>query len=176
MSQKSSSQKSFKLPWWLQLALGLAFVFVIYLIAISSNSYLSAWDEEDSNFYATATQALKMFSIHPTAPTAIIFWEKDCEECQSTIRAFQGASSNLRVYGVHLANGEREVEIRKAWLRIAPRTSATLIDKSELIQTSFHVKSVPWSFIILPKQKKIFSYWGDASKARQRMLEIIKSE
>ena len=177
MSEKlPGSRSSFRLPWFVQLGAGLAFVALIYLIGISSTSYVSEWDEQNSSDYETSMQALRMFSLHPTAPTAIIFWEQGNEDSQKTIRAFRSSPSNLRIYGIHAGEADSQVALRRAWLKSAPPSSQLILDKSDLLKTSFRVKSYPRVFIILPKQKKLWSYWGDVNKSREKMLEIISSE
>ena len=50
------------------------------------------------------------------------------------------------------------------------------MDKSQMLETSFQVRSLPMVFIILPKQKKVFSFLGNVNDSRKRMLEIIASE
>lgn len=173
----NSSGAPFKLPIWAQLGLGLVFVILIYLISLSSSSYVSAWDEEDSNFFESATQGLRVIGLNPSSPTAIIFWEKDCKICEKSMRAFRSTPSSLRVYGIHLSDDRAsEIEIRKKWISMAPRGAILKIDRQQLLQTSFKVKGVPMIFIYLPKQKKIYSFLGDVNKKREQMLDIIASE
>ncbi len=163
------------LPVWAQLLAGLLVVGLVYIVAINSNPYVSAWDEENSNFYESAIQALKLYQLNPTAPTAFIFWDKDMEESAPAIRAFATSPSSLRIYGVHITS-EAKLEIRKLWLSFAPHRATLLIDQQQLLQTAFHARALPMVYIVLPKQKKIFSYLGNINDSRQRMLEIIGSE
>ena len=178
MAQKSKispSYANFQIPWWIQLAIGLAFVWLTYIVAISSTSFISAWTEENSSVYETAIQSLRMQNLNPTAPTAIVFWNAKNEDSLKSAKAFGSIPASLRVYGIHVGDVS-EIEIRKAWLKIAPRTAPLILDKTEMLKTSFHVRNVPMTFIILPKQKKIFSYWGDISQSRDQMLDIIETE
>lgn len=164
-----------KIPVWAQLAAGFLVVASVYYVAIQSNPYVSAWDEENSNFYESATEALKIFHLNPTAPTAFVFWDMAQEESAEALRAFNTSPSSLRIYGVHVTS-DKTIEIRKEWLKFAPRRATLLIDRQQLLQTAFHARAFPMVYIILPKQKKIFSYLGNINDSRQRMLEIIKSE
>lgn len=150
-------------------------VVLIYLI-FASSAYVSAWDEEDSNFYESATLGLQMRGLSPSAPTVFVFWEKGCQDCESSIQALQTAPSQLRIYGVHLSHsGLPEEELRSEWLKLAPAASTLLIDKDQFLQTNFRVRSVPMAFLYLPKQKKIFSYLGDVNKNRKKMDEILST-
>lgn len=177
MNQISKSNAPYKIPWWAQLAAGLVLLALVYMIAISSTSYLSAWEEEDSNFFESATQALKIAGINPTAPTAFFFWENECEPCKPALKALHDAPVRLRVHGIHLKeNSGDEVKLRRMWLEHSPRASSLTIDKDEILQISFKVKAVPYIFLYLPKQKKIYSYLGDPSRSKSRMNEIIDSE
>ncbi len=150
---------------------------MVYWVGIRSNSYLSDWTEEDSNFYESALGALNHLSINPTAPTAIIFWKTDCETCRKSIQFLSRSPGQLRIYGIHLSERESsEFEIRKTWYQDSPRSANLLIDQNELLQTSFKVKSVPETFIILPKQKRIWNYYGNLERGEKEMLKIISSE
>ncbi len=163
------------LPLWAQLAAGLLVIVLLFCLAVNSNPYVSAWDEENSNFYETAMQALRIFNITPTAPTAFIFWDKSMEESAPAIRAFRSSPSNLRIYGVHLTSSEA-LQIRKEWMKHAPGRASLLIDRQQLLETAFHARTTPMIYILLPKQKKIYSYLGNIDDNRERMLEIISSE
>lgn len=170
------SKKSFRLPFWAQLSIGLAIIATILIVVMSSNPFVSAWDEENSRFYNDAGQALRMFSIHPTAPTAFIFWDKDDPSTLTAIRALATAPSTLRIYGIHVSTSNDQVKIRQEWLKHAPKSAVLILDRSQLLQTSFHVRQLPMVFIMLPKQKKIYSYLGNVNDNREPMLEIIASE
>lgn len=65
---------------------------------------------------------------------------------------------------------------RQEWLKYAPKRASLLIDRQQMLKTAFRVKSMPMVFIILPKQKKIYAYYGNIAENRQEMLEIIASE
>lgn len=162
---------------WAQLAVGGALVIILITVSLSSGLYSSEWDEENSNFYPIAMQALKMSHVNPSSPTAIVFWEQNCQACKKAIQGLQSAPPSLRIYGVHLtAPSNDEVDIRQSWLQTAPGSAQLMIDQDELLQTAFHVRGVPTTFIVLPKQKKVYSFLGDISKENKRMLEIIQSE
>lgn len=148
---------------------------VVYYLAIHSNPYVSAWDEESSSFYETVSQALEIYHLNPTAPTAFIFWDREMEESGPAIRAFATSPSNLRIYGVHITSNAA-LEIRKDWLEYAPRRATLVIDRQNLLQTAFHARAFPMVYIMLPKQKKIYSFLGNINDNRQRMIEIISSE
>lgn len=173
-SQKHPSH--FTLPLWAQLTLGFSLVGIVYVISINSTSFLSDWHEENSNFYEIALDTLKMFHVHPTAPTAVIFWSTDCQRCEDGIKSFRESPGRVRIYGVHLSTDKPTLKIRQEWLKYAPPRSALLVDRQQLLQTSFHVKAPPEYFIILPKQKKIYSYFGNIDRGHERMLELIRSE
>lgn len=159
----------------MQIGAGLFFVILIFLLAFNSTPYISAWEEEDSSFYETAVQALRVRTLHPAAPTAIVFWSRKNDDSLKSARAFGSLPAKLRVYGVHVGD-DREIDVRKAWLRVAPRTAPLIFDRTEILKTSFHVKSLPMAYIILPKQKKIYSYWGDVADSKEQILGIIDSE
>lgn len=162
-------------PLWAQLTAGAFLIGLIYYIAINANPYVSAWDEENSSFYETALQGLKFFGINPTSPTALVFWNMDEPDSGPSLRSFNGSPASLRIYGVHPSVND-QLLVRKEWLKFAPRRASLLLDRQQLLQTAFHVRAFPMVYIILPKQKKIFSYLGDINDNRQKMLEIIKSE
>jgi len=175
-SNDSFSFSSLRLPVWAQATGALLIVGIILVFAMGLNPYVSTWDEESSGFFEDANQALKIFGINPTAPTAFIFWDKENADCSPGIRAFNSSPSNLRIYGIHLSNSDETLKIRQEWLKVAPRRASLIIDRSQMLQTSFHVRALPMVYIFLPKQKKIFSYLGNINDNRQKMLEIIKSE
>ncbi len=173
----ASSLPAFKVPILAQLGLGLFVVFLVYWVSVRSNSFVSAWSEEDSNFYESASEALKHRSVNPTAPTAFIFWKQDCEPCIKNIRFLNRFPGNVRIYGIHLTlDAESEFEIRKSWYQESPKSANLLIDQNDFLQTSFKVKSVPDTFIVLPKQKKIWTYYGDLEKSEKQMLQILATE
>jgi len=174
-SSSSLSSYSHRLPVWAQLGIALALFALIYMI-LASSAYVSVWDEEDSNFYESAKLGLQMRGLSPSAPTAFVFWEKGCEDCESSIRALQMAPSQVRIYGVHLSNSDLpEHEIRSEWLKLAPAASVLLIDKDQFLQTNFRVRSIPMAFLYFPKHKKIFSYLGDISRNLEDMNEVVSS-
>ncbi len=120
-------------------------------------------------------QALKIFHLNPTAPTAFVFWDQEMEDSGPAIRAFSSSPSNLRIYGVHISS-DKTLEIRKEWLKFAPRRATLLVDRQQLLQTAFHARAFPMVYILLPKQKKIYSYLGNINDSREKMLELISSE
>jgi hypothetical protein len=166
-----------KFPLWLQIALGLVAIYLLYYISTNLSPYISVWDEEDSSFYEATTQALHINRINPSAPTAFIFWEKDCADCKDSLKGLQSAPSKLRIYGIHLSEPKSsEIEIREQWNKWAPQASQLIIDQQQFLQTSFSVRATPEVFIYLPKQKKVFSFLGDVRDRLKRMNEIIDSE
>ena len=175
-SSKSSPFVPFRLPPWAQVLLGLALVSLVYFAGRSS-SFVSAWDEQDSNFYEAAMESLRIYRISPSAPTAIIFWEKGCEDCLENLKALQTAPGNLRIYGIHLTpDAASKLDIRRAWVENAPRRAVMLMDQSDILQTSFRVKYIPETFMVLPKQKKIYSFYGNLEDVRKKMGELVASE
>jgi hypothetical protein len=158
-----------------QLAGGLASVALVAYVATNLKPYVSSWDEESDTFYEAALQALRLYHLNPTAPTAFIFWDRSLPETGPAIRAFSSSPSSLRIYGVHIST-DKKMEVRKDWLQYAPHRATLLIDRQQLLQTAFHARALPMVYILLPKQKKIYSYLGNINDSRQRMLEIISSE
>ena len=160
------------------MVLGLVFVGTLFVLVLSSTLYPSTWMEENSNFYENATKSLRLFSLNPTAPTIIIFWDKDDSEALETLKFLENTPSSVRIYGVHLSNTDDLIGVRKAWIRNTPHRSVMMMDRSEILQTTFLAKTVPCIFLILPKQKKIYSlsFPGRLMKGQKKMLELIHSE
>jgi hypothetical protein len=154
---------------------GVLVVVVIYWVATAANPYVSAWSKENSSFFEAAGQGLKMFGVHPTAPTVFVFWDMQDEEGSLSLRSFNKSPSNLRIYGIHQTT-EDTMAVRKHWLKYAPRRASLILDRSEMLKTSFRVRGYPTVFLLLPKQKLIYSYVGDINDNRERMNELIQSE
>ena len=115
--------------------------------------------------------------INPSAPTLVIFWDKTCEVCKESMKALNNSHRSLRIYGIHIHDSEStELEIRKAWIEHGPKHAALIIDQSQMLQSSFGVKGVPYSTLILPKQKKMYSFLGNLKDGRSKMIELIQTE
>ena len=170
-------KKNAGIPLWFQAAIGVTLVIFIYLIATSGPLYKSDWTQENSSFYENATQALKMFSINPSAPTLVLFWERSCEICKSSMKTLRSVHPSLRIYGVHVPIGaEDRAETSKTWARFAPKRSALIYDRNEMLKSTFSVKGVPKATLILPKQKKMYTYLGDIRDNKKELVKLIKTE
>ncbi|MCJ8277342.1 MAG: thioredoxin fold domain-containing protein, partial [Bdellovibrionales bacterium] len=121
--------------------------------------------------------ALQMFSINPSAPSLVIFWERTCEPCKESLKILRNVHPSLRVYGVHVPIGEEDrAETTKVWARNAPKRGALLFDREEMLKSSFGVKGTPKSVLILPKQKFMFSYLGNIKHNKKDLIQLIKTE
>ncbi len=164
-----------RLPLWAQLSLGLAFLVLVYITAVTSTTYISAWDREDSNYYTNALEGLKVKGINPSAPTLIAFWEQGCEDCRKNIRFFSKLPSSIRPYAIHLYDKNlKESDLRQQWVSLNPGVAQLVYDETELLQTSFRVRGGAMVFLILPKDKALYSYWGEIEDNYERLSEIIK--
>lgn len=169
-------KKPSRLPWWAYLGIGLATSLFIFLVS-NMTPYVSEWFEEDSSYYDNSWGALKQMGINPSAPTLIMFWDKACDECKESMRAVNNSHRSLRVYGIHVDKGDvSELEIRQAWIEHGPKHAILIMDKSQMLKSSFGVKSTPYATLILPKQKKMYSYLGNLKDGRSKMIELIQSE
>lgn len=114
--------------------------------------------------------------INPSAPTIILFWEKDCEPCKRTLQVFSTLPPGTRYMGIHMADkAANPVEVHRTWAQYHLRPDALFADSSQMVQTSFGIKAVPQTYLLLPKQKKIYSYLGDLTKGRDEMLKLLSS-
>ena len=139
--------------------------------------YVSDWFEENSSFYQNSSSALQQFGINPASPTLVIFWEESCEACKESLKTLRSAHPSLRIYGVHVPIGEEnKASVSKTWAMSAPKRAGLLFDRSEMLKSTFGVKGVPRSTLILPKQKKMYSYIGNIKHNKKRLVELIKSE
>ena len=146
--------------------------------------YLSAWKEESSSYYTSAINALTRFDIHPSSPTLILFWERDCTTCEIIMEKMKdihlrklkglGRLSSIRIYGIHLTDTVHVADIYKFWSQKAPRGSLLIIDKKDLLKTGFQVKSVPKAIFFLPRKKKIFSTLGGWNIDLEKLPQIIQ--
>ncbi len=179
MSQNDSDSlddSSNRLPLWAQVSLSLTFIGLVYYTAILSTTYISAWNKEDSNNYSNAIEGLNIKGIHPTAPTLLAFWERDCRECEDNIRYFSKLPSSVRAYGVYLKEENITFpQLQKEWFTLKPGTSQLLYDDTELLQTSFRVRGGPVVYLILPKEKALYSYFGKIEDNHEKLREIINS-
>ena len=176
-STKTPLQKKMDWPIWLQVLLGLTLIGLIYYGAINAHLYVSAWDEEDSSFFKNSMDSLHLLQINPSGTTLVLFWDKDCQECLINFELLEDLPGHVRIYGVHLSIDEaKKHTISQIWSRHAPTHAPLLIDKTDLLKTSFRVRGLPSSFIILPKEKKIYSHIGLLKRSQRQMLKILKRQ
>jgi len=177
VSKKTPILSKVELPIWIQVLVGLTLIGLIYWAAMNAHMYVSAWDEEDSSFFKNSMDSLHLFQINPSGTTLVFFWRKDCQDCLSNLRLLNEVPGHIRIYGVHVSDAEStKHQIAQFWSRLAPSHAVFLMDRTDLLKTSFRVREVPSSFIILPKEKKIFSHVGILRRSKQQMLKLLKRQ
>lgn len=117
-----------------------------------------------------------MSDIHPSAPSAVLFWQVNCEPCKKTMKILSTLPAPIRIYGIHIADkATDETKIRETWREQGMPADALVIDKSEILQTGFKVMAVPETFVIFPRKKKIMSYLGDITKGQKQLHKLLSS-
>lgn len=165
------------MPLWGQLAFGLGLILFVFWLSFKSSPFISAWYKQDSNFYDTAAVALNQLQILPSAPTLFIFWEKNCEVCLDNIRLASRFPGPLRVFGIHLSATQAEtVDIHRLWFKEASIGSQLLIDRNDFLKTNFKVRSVPDTFLVLPKQKEVWNFYGPMESGLRQLESLVASE
>lgn len=118
---------------------------------------------------------LKFKGVHPSAPTLIAFWEENCSDCEANIRYFPKLPSSVRTYTIHLQdNSLTESDIKQKWISLNPGASQMIFDETEILQTSFKVRGGAMVFLILPKEKAIYSYFGKIADNNEKLEKIIQ--
>lgn len=176
-SKKTPTLSKVELPVWIQVFVGLTLIGLISWAAMNANIYVSAWDEEDSSFFKNSMDSLHLFQINPSGTTLVLFWSKDCQDCLNNFKLLEDVPGHIRIYGVHVSDEEaKKYQITQLWNRLTPTHAALLMDRTDLLKTSFRVRGIPSSFIILPKEKKIFSHVGILQRSKYQMLRLLKRQ
>lgn len=178
-SSKKSPSKDTKssLPLSWQILIGLALIGLITLIALSNNTFVSAWHKEDSSIYNNSRDALSLMQINPSDTTLVLFWDTDCETCFENFNRFSEIPGQVRILGVHLsADQSQHLSIQKAWARVAPVQAKLVIDPQDLLKTSFQVRGVPTSFVVKPKEKTVYGHVGPWRRSFQKMIKLIQED
>ncbi len=176
-SKKTPTLSKVELPIWIQVFVGLTLIGLIYWAAMNAHLYVSAWEEEDSSFFKNSMDSLHLLQVNPSGTTLVFFWSKDCQDCVSNFNLIDELPGHIRIYGVHVSDEEaKRYQIAQIWNRQAPTHAALLIDQTDLLKTSFRVREVPSSFIILPKEKKVFSHVGLMRRSKRQMLRLLKRQ
>jgi hypothetical protein len=160
----------------LQLIVGFGLIAIIFWLSLKGDIFVSAWDKEDSSFFAHAMDSLHQFQIHPSGTTIVLFWDKNCAECFENFDVLKDIPGKVRIYGVHTTGPSSRQKVQQLWTKATPHHAILLMDRMDLLSTSFRVRTTPSSYIILPKQKAIYSHVGSLKRSQRQMLRLLEQD
>jgi|GEM_PF-2524626 len=166
------------IPRW---SLFLVALLILLFVALVSSSLfnVSEWYEPDLTFFQNSSAALSQANLsvyQGPVPTLVMFWKFDCQPCKVNMAFLNQFNKKLKVIGVHVGSplsGEDTREARLIWANSIGKGARLYFDETGLLEQSFEIRGTPSSFLIFPKQRKMFSLDGLLEKAKPSLAELV---